>query len=168
MQDRARKLSDSKGFTITELIIVIALIGIMMAIAAPSIISQITHLRLTRSVRDVVSELNAARFKAIAQNRRYQVEFTVNAGATPPDSYQLQFWNDAIADFADEPGRAAGVLEPGISITSPGGPTFTTVFNPNGSATNTSICIDNTQKANDRMRITVRPATGMIEVSTGC
>lgn len=165
MRDRAAHFKNSKGFSITELIIVIALIGIFVAIAAPSIVTQITHLRLTRSVRNVVSELNAARFKAIARNTRYQVEFTVNSGATPPDSYQLQSWNGAA--YVDEPGRAAGALEDGISITSPGA-AFNVEFYPNGAASATSICIDNTKKTNDRMKITVKSATGMIQVVTGC
>lgn len=166
MRNRGAHVRNSKGFSITELIIVIALIGIFVAIAAPSIVTQITHLRLTRSVRDVVTELNAARFKAIAKNTRYQVEFTVNSGATPPDSYQLQSWNGAA--YVDEPGRAAGQLGDGISITSPGGSTFDVEFYPNGAATAASICIDNTKKANDRMKITVKSATGMIQVVTGC
>jgi Tfp pilus assembly protein FimT len=165
MRNRAAHVRNSKGFSITELIIIMAFIGIFVAIAAPSITSQITHLRLTRSVRNVVSELNAARFKAIAKNTRYQVEFTLNSGATPPDSYQLQSWNGA--SYVDEPGRAEGQLEDGISITSPGA-TFDVEFYPNGAASATTICIDNTKKTNDRMKITVRSATGMIQVETGC
>lgn len=166
MRNRAVTVRNSKGFSLTELIVVIGIAGVMMAIATPSIISQISHLRLTRSVRDVVTELNAARFKAIAKNKRYQVEFTINSGVTPPDSFQLQSWNGAV--YVDEPGRAAGLLGDGISITSPGGPTFNTEFYPNGASTATSICIDNTQQANDRMKVTVTGTTGMIKVTTGC
>lgn len=165
MRKRAAHIRNSKGFNLTELLIVMGFIGVFVAVGAPSIISQLTHLRLSRSVRDVVTELNAARFKAIAKNTRYQVEFTVNAGATPPDSYQLQSWNGAA--YVDEPGRAAGQLADGISITSPGG-SFNVEFYPNGAATATSICIDNTRKAGDRMKITVKSATGMIQVVTGC
>lgn len=166
MQDSARKFRDSKGFSLMELIIVMALIGILMAIAMPSVLSQIAHLRLTRSVRNVVSELNAARFKAIAQNKNYAVEFTISAGANPPDSYQLQSWNGAA--YVNEPGRAAGALEPDISISSPGGPAYTLPFTPSGTSTATSICIENTHETNDRMKITVTGSTGMIQVTTGC
>lgn len=168
MRNRAVHVRNSKGFSLTELIVVIAIAGAMMAIAAPSIISQISHLRLTRSVRDAVTELNAARFKAIAKNKRYSVKFTINAGVTPPDSFQLQSWDDGIADYADEPGRAAGLFADGVSITSPGTGTFTTEFYPNGTSTITSLCVENTQKANDRMKITVTGSTGMIKVVTGC
>lgn len=166
MRDRAVHIRNSKGFSLTELIIVIAIAGAIMAIAAPSIISQITHLRLTRSVRDVVTELNAARFKAIAQNTQYRVVFTVNSGATPPDTFKLYFLNTTTGNW-DDAGRATGRLGDGMSITSPGA-TFTTTFQPNGAASAASICIDNTQKDNDRMKITVKSATGMIQVATGC
>lgn len=165
MRKSAVNVRNSKGFNITELIVVMGIIAVIVAIAAPAAVSQITHLRLTRSVRDVVTELNAARFKAIAKNKRYQVEFTVNSGATPPDSYQLQSWDGAA--YVDEPGRAAGLLGEGISITSPVS-NFNTEFYPNGSSTATTICVDNTNKSSDRMKITVKGATGMIQVTTGC
>lgn len=157
MHARVRKLKSSKGFTLTELLVVVALIGIMVAIAAPSIVSQLSHVRLTRSVRNIASELNAARFKAIARNMPYRVNFTGS-------SYQLQFSNGA---WTDEPNRAPVTLEDGIAITSPAG-SFATEFNANGSATATSICINNSQQANDRMKITVTGSTGMIQVVSGC
>lgn len=157
MQIRVRKLN-SKGFNLVELLLVISLIGAMIAIAAPSIISQMSHIKLTRSVRDVATELNAARFKAIAKNDSYRVNFTGS-------SYQLQF--DNAGSWTNEPSRAARTLESGIAITSPGA-SFQVQFNANGSANATSICINNTQQANDRMKITVTGSTGMIRVETGC
>lgn len=148
-----------------ELLVVIALIGIMMSIAAPAIISQMAHLRLTRSVRNVVSELNAARYKAIAKNSNHAVEFTL--GAT--DSFQLQHWTAGA--FADYPGRGAVELESGVNmfnISSPGDTTLRTSFSPNGSATATSLCMENSFDTTDRMKVTVSGATGLIKVETGC
>lgn len=166
MQDRAVPVKNQKGFSLVEVLVIIGIASVMIAISMPSIISQITHLRLTRSVRNVVTELNAARLKAIAQNKSFQVEFTVNAGTTPPDTYQLKSYTGGA--WVVEPDRALGRLEPGISITSPGGPTFSADFNANGSASSTIICVNNAEKTNDRMKITVKTATGRILVETGC
>lgn len=165
MQRRTGFAKNQSGYSLAEVLVIIGIAATMVAIAAPPIISQITHLRLSRSVRDVVTELNAARFKAIAKNSRYRVNFTVNPGATPPDTYSLSYWNGA--SWQAEAGRASGALGAGISITSPGA-NFTTEFYPNGTATATSICINNTEKANDRMKVTVTGSTGMIQVTTGC
>ncbi|OGP17279.1 MAG: hypothetical protein A2V21_302860 [Deltaproteobacteria bacterium GWC2_55_46] len=148
----------SKGFSLVELIIVIALATILMAIAAPSIISQLSHLRLTRTVRDVATELNAARLKAIAQNTSFRVDFS---GGT----YNL--WIYSGGAWVDYPTRGQGELGAGIDITSPGD-TFSVQFYTNGAATATTICVNNTQKSDDRMQINVTGTTGMITVSQGC
>ncbi|MBI2400588.1 MAG: hypothetical protein HYV23_05990, partial [Deltaproteobacteria bacterium] len=90
----------------------------------------------------------------------------VNSGVTPPDTFKLYFLNTTTGTW-DDAGRATGLLGDGITITSPGAG-FTTAFYPNGAASATSICIENTNKDNDRMKITVKSATGMIQVVTGC
>src|SRR3990170_7992876 len=74
----------SKGFSLVELLIVVALIGILMAIGTPYIVSQLSHIRLSRSVRDAATELNAGRLKAIAHNRLMAVDFTGGDTLFPP------------------------------------------------------------------------------------
>lgn len=153
----------SGGFQLVELLVVIALISILLAIGVPSLVGQLGHLRLSRSTRDMATELNAARLRAIAQNTNYRVSFTV------PGSYLLQRWNGA---WANEPTHTTRTVEAGISIISPGAD-FSTIFSPNGTARDggggapNSICINNPAGTNDRMKITVS-GTGMITVSTGC
>lgn len=155
----------SKGFSLVEVLVVVAIMAAIAVIGIPAVVSQLSHLRLTRSVRDVSTELQAARLKAIAQNTRYKVEFVVNSGVTPPDTYTLFRYSGGA--WAEDPGRVTGELAGAISISTPVSD-FTTEFYPNGTATATSICIENTAKTNDRMKITVQGSTGMITVQTGC
>ncbi|HEY4706929.1 MAG TPA: prepilin-type N-terminal cleavage/methylation domain-containing protein [Thermodesulfobacteriota bacterium] len=150
----------SKGFSLVELLIVVALIGILMAIGTPYIVSQLSHIRLTRSVRDAATELNAGRLKAIAHNRLMAVDFTGG------DSFNLAMYDTDLGAWQDYPTRTIGTLEPGISITSPGSD-FTVQFYPNGTATSTTICVNNPQISGDRMRIIVT-GLGMITVENGC
>lgn len=151
---------NSGGFQLVELLVVIALISILLAMGVPSLVGQLGHLRLSRSTRDMATELNAARLRAIAQNTKYRVYFTV------PDSYLLKRWEKATGTWVNESTHTTRTVEAGISIISPGAD-FSTEFSPNGTATPNSICINNAAGTNDKMKITVS-GTGMIQVQTGC
>ncbi|MBI1911896.1 MAG: GspH/FimT family pseudopilin [Deltaproteobacteria bacterium] len=162
---------NSKGFSLVELLVVLALMGAIFAIGIPAIVSQMSHLRLTRSVREVSSELQAARLKAIARNTKYRVDFTQGS----PDTYRLATWNTGTGAWENDATRTTMSLESGINISTPNA-NFMVVFYPNGisssadnaTAAASSMCIDNTAKANDKMTITIQGSTGMISVTTGC
>lgn len=167
MLKRINGIKGNSGFQLVELLVVVALITILAAIGVPAIVGQMSHLRLSRSTRDMATELNAARLRAIAQNTKYRVSFTF------PDSYLLQKWDKASGTWVNETSHTTRTVESGISIISPGA-SFITEFYPNGTARDgsggspSSICIDNPAKAGDRMKITVTGSTGMITVQTGC
>jgi prepilin-type N-terminal cleavage/methylation domain-containing protein len=64
-----------RGFTITELMIVVAIIGILTAVASPSISRTLANIRMRSSVKEIASELQLARLKAISQNTSITVCF---------------------------------------------------------------------------------------------
>lgn len=168
MNDIAR---GNRGFQLVELLIVIALISILATIGVPAILGQMRHLRLSRSVRDLATELNAARIRAIAQNTRYRVSVTQGT----PDVYVLQTYTLTLVNnvwtptgpWAAVPGHGQKSVEAGIDISAPAGD-FLVEFYPNGMATAASICLGDTASATDKMKITVQNSTGMITVTTGC
>ncbi|MBI5588511.1 MAG: prepilin-type N-terminal cleavage/methylation domain-containing protein [Deltaproteobacteria bacterium] len=155
----------NRGFQLVELLVVIALISILVAIGVPTIVDQIRHLRLSRSVRDLATELNAARLKAIAQNTKYRVSVTL------PNTYLLQKWDTTTSSWVNDPSHGIKTIEPGINISNPA-VNFIPVFYPNGTATvvdiPNGICMDNPSWTNDKMKITVQGPTGMITITTGC
>src|SRR3990172_7707402 len=81
------KISSHKGFTLIELMIVIAIMGIMAAMAFPSYQTFMTQRRLNGAARQVMSDLMAARMKAVNLNQKVKVSFG--------SDHAYQLWNDA-------------------------------------------------------------------------
>lgn len=72
-----------RGFTLVELMIVIVVLGILAAIAAPNYQSFMAQRRLNGAARQIMSDLMNARMLSVTQNRNVQVTFPTSAG----DSY---------------------------------------------------------------------------------
>ena len=162
-----RVFGTNKGFSIAEVLIVMALVAILASVGIPAMVSRMSHMRLRRDARGVFSELNAARLKAITKNTKYRVEFTV------PDTYTLSVWDGGSwGDVATHPVRE---LSDGIGITAPGA-NFNVYFFPNGTATSSdsptatdvAICLTNTSDTNDKMELEVEGSTGKVTIKTGC
>ena len=60
----------ASGFTIIELMVTVAVAGILLAVAVPSFNQMAVNSRLTTQVNDVVGALNLARSEAIKRNAR--------------------------------------------------------------------------------------------------
>ena len=75
-------LRDKRGVTLLELMVVLAITGVMIGIAVPSYYSMLPHLRIKGASRDVAEALQIARMKAVAKNAPYIVQFN-DHGGTP-------------------------------------------------------------------------------------
>jgi type II secretion system protein H len=76
------------GFTLTELMVVVAISGMVAVAAAPSVISRVPNHRLNRANWQVYMDLNEAKSRAVSENR----EIVVNVN-TSTKTYT--FWSDA-------------------------------------------------------------------------
>jgi prepilin-type N-terminal cleavage/methylation domain-containing protein len=61
------------GFSLTELLMVLAVFGILAAIAVPISVSITEQMRVTNARREVESELQTARLRAVSVNRSLQL-----------------------------------------------------------------------------------------------
>jgi len=81
------------GFTLIEMMIVIAVLTIMASIAIPNFMSLLPGMRLNGAARQVMGDLMAARMKAVKENNNYKVTFQ--------DSTHYEIWDDDGSDGAD-------------------------------------------------------------------
>jgi len=81
----------NSGFTITELMIAIAIIGILVAVAVPAVINWLPNYRLKAAARDLFSHMQKAKLEAVKRNTDVIIIFTTG-GYVPTGrvgSYQI-------------------------------------------------------------------------------
>ena len=119
-----KRRQGAAGFTLIEMLTAIVVAGILVAIAVPRFYLLLPTIRVSSAARQVATDLQLARMRAISQHTPYTVTFTspknYNFGADSRDLDQLY------------PGTTAAVL--------PANPSF----NPVGTATaDTTITLSN-------------------------
>ncbi len=77
----------AKGFTTTELLMVMVLIAILAALAMPHLGRWLDIVRVNAAARNLASDMQLSRMRAIAQNTRYKMSFdpTTEAYAVQKD-----------------------------------------------------------------------------------
>jgi prepilin-type N-terminal cleavage/methylation domain-containing protein len=87
---------NTSGFTLIELMIVMALMGLLVAIGAPRFEALNRINRLKTGVRQVAISIQNARLTAISANRRCYMDFALGT-LTPADSF-FTVWLDVNGD----------------------------------------------------------------------
>ena len=72
------------GFTVIELVVVIAILGILTAVGVPNFLSWLPKYRLKSAARDLYSNMQLAKLSAIKNNADWAIVFNKAA-----DQYQL-------------------------------------------------------------------------------
>ena len=134
------KKRSERGFTVVELLAVIAIMMVVTAIATPTFYYWLPRYRLSASARQISADLQLARMKAISQNTTYRLN--ILAGGS---TYQLE----KDAGFTLESGPFT--LPDGITATL--GPT--SVFQSRGTASATDT-ITVTNGDNETRAVCVR------------
>jgi prepilin-type N-terminal cleavage/methylation domain-containing protein len=106
------KAFNHAGFTIAELMATIGVMGILVAIAVPVFMATLPGLRLSDAARQVATDLQQLRMKAIAQNIPYQITFSTS-------TYVLQRCNGTCTNDSGDI-----VLPQGITVNAPTAPQF--------------------------------------------
>jgi len=128
------------GFTLMELMIVIAIAGILLGIGVPNFLTYVSSYRLKGALSTLQGDLYRAKMLAIKRGVNCQV--VINSGGYDIerwDSVSSQYVNELTRDFADEyegvtaSTDATPVFSPRGTVT----PTLTTITLTNGPRSNT-------------------------------
>lgn len=100
-----RRIALIRGFTLLEILVVLALIGVVTAIAAPSMQAFLNNQKLSTGQNQVYEGLHQAQSKAKLQHIKYEISFrqfgnkvqwvSYSVGETPPSNAALSNlpWN---------------------------------------------------------------------------
>ncbi len=110
-----------KGFSLVEMLAVVAMLVILATVAAPSFRRTMEWYRLQSSANIIAAEMEAARVLAVSRGASYMMDF---------DSANNTVRVIDVED-PDNPPRALKQLERGVSVLAPGNPI---IFYPRGHA----------------------------------
>ena len=104
-----------EGFSFVETLTAIVILGILAAIAMPHFTRVLPGIRLNAATRQIATDLQLARMRAISQHASQTVAFDTAAATYTYGSYT----------------RNLSTVYPGTTITKTGDPTFTTTGTAN-------------------------------------
>jgi prepilin-type N-terminal cleavage/methylation domain-containing protein len=153
-------MKKNKGFTLLEMMVVIAITAIVSAIAIPNFISVAAGMKIRSASRDLCSTLRQARMNAIRTNTRWAVQFNV-ADAPPPNYIVIDCGPNNTCGDGDDVKKLLTPIPPGVTMNQ----TFAgnqAVFNTDGTSISGTTTLTNSKGTSNVVvattgRITIPP-----------
>src|SRR6266849_9649066 len=139
---RAQRISHAAGFTLVELMVTMAVIGIVSSVTAVNMVREIPRYRLTNAASQLGWTFRGLRMRAISQHHAVTVTFT--------NTHVYTVWTDRNDNGISDSGEVQTIdingAYPGVQLASTANPTFNatgtvtnlptiTLTNPTGSKT---------------------------------
>ena len=152
----SKRLSDIRGFTLAEMLVVVSILTIMSAIAMPTYLAFQPGFRLNGGAREILVKLMWARAEAVEENSTYVVTF--------PNNHSLNIFKDSNLNGSWDSGEWTQTIDIQLAYSdvtfsvSGSNPTFNGRGTANGS---TTITVTNPSGSKT---VTVSP-TGNVKIS---
>jgi prepilin-type N-terminal cleavage/methylation domain-containing protein len=144
--------NSSKGFTVTELMIAVGILAVILIVGIPTLNNWMPKYRLRDAARQIASDMQLARYRAISVNQNCGVDFDA-------DGTHRIFKDDGATDDQYDGGdtvERTNTLPSGVSFS---WDTYTAtnpaIFRPTGSAQAGTIKVQNSE---EERSIIVAPA----------
>ncbi len=144
-------MGEKSGFTLYELLIVIAITAVLSAIAIPNFIKWLPKYRLGSAARSLLSAMQYSRLMAVKENVNVLVNFD-------PGNNLYRIFADYDGDDnqdADEPTIRRGMMPAGVSITGTNFAGNRLKFNSRGLAAGTGGTVSIANNLNDLAKIRI-------------
>jgi len=107
-------IKSSQGFSLTELMVVVAIIAIMALITAPSLVSGLPTYRIKAAARDCTSQLRNARHIAIREKRNVTVTFDADSQFLEVDGRRFPVSGSFEKQYGSGVGLGSGSASAGV------------------------------------------------------
>jgi type II secretion system protein H len=89
--EQAVKINKAKGFTLIELMIVLAIFGIMASIASFAWQRYVNNTNLRTAARELVTDIGNTKQRAVSEGLHYRMTITTGT----PGNYTIEQWNSS-------------------------------------------------------------------------
>jgi len=104
------------GFTLIEMVTVIAILAILAAIAVPNYIRHRDNQQVIRAARRVYSALQSAKMNAVKDNATIYIDFTAGSGAAGTYRVFEDLNDNGAFDAGTDREISGGQMPPGITM----------------------------------------------------
>lgn len=149
-----RLFNKQSGFTLIELIVIIAIVAVFAGIAVPNFLSYMPKHRLNGAARQVMGDLMAARMKAVKENNRFKVFFL--------DNHQYKILDDDNNNNVEDSGEWTNTKDiqreySDVTFSATADP----IFYPRGTAYGTTITLTNSAGSTKDVKVHL---TGRVKI----